>query len=66
VDLRAYFDDGTIINVQDVRYEKNVENIQSNLSEEPVQTYELKEGLLDGWKHEYPYVNKEESYDEGL
>jgi hypothetical protein len=41
---------------QDVPSKENVENIQSNLSDEPVQTYELKDdgSLLDGWKHEYP------------
>jgi hypothetical protein len=43
---------------QDVFTKENVENIQSNLSDEPVQTYELKDDgslLIDGWKHEYPY-----------
>jgi hypothetical protein len=46
-------------------HKENVENIQSNLSDEPVQTYELKDGdlLIDGWKHEYPYVNKNENYE---
>jgi hypothetical protein len=40
-------------------------NIQSILQKKPVQTYELKDdgSLLDGWKHEYPYVNKEENYE---
>jgi hypothetical protein len=30
------------------------------------QTYELKDDgslLIDGWKHEYPYVNKNENYE---
>jgi hypothetical protein len=47
-------------------HKENVENIQSNLSDEPVQTYELKDDgdlLIDGWKHEYPYVNKNENYE---
>ena len=67
VDLRAYFDDGTIITCPRCPFTKeNVENIQSNLSDEPVQTYELKDDgslLIDGWKHEYPYVNKNENYE---
>jgi hypothetical protein len=55
--MRAYFDDGTIITCPRCAYKENVENIQSNLSDEPVQTYELKDDgdlLIDGWKHEYP------------
>jgi|TARA_R110000851_G_scaffold98682_2_gene213417 hypothetical protein len=67
VDLRAYFDDGTIITCPRCDLTKeNVENLQSNLSEESLQTYELKDDgslLIDGWKHEYPYVNKKESYE---
>ncbi|PKH66713.1 hypothetical protein CXF59_12380 [Flavobacterium sp. ALD4] len=67
VDLRAYFDDGTIITCPRCDLTKeNVENLQSNISEESLQTYELKDDgslLIDGWKHEYPYVNKKESYE---
>jgi hypothetical protein len=67
VDLRAYFDDGTIITCPRCELTKeNVETIQSNLSDEPVQTYELKDDgslLIDGWKHEYPYVNRKETYE---
>jgi hypothetical protein len=44
--MRAYFDDGTIITCPRCAFTKeNVEN-QSNLSDEPVQTYELKDGSL--------------------
>jgi hypothetical protein len=41
--MRAYFDDGTIITCPRCDTKENVENIQSNLSDEPVQTYELKD-----------------------
>jgi hypothetical protein len=45
-------------------HKENVENIQSNLSDEPVQHMNLKMmELADGWKHEYPYVNKNENYE---
>jgi hypothetical protein len=67
VDLRAYFDDGTVITCPRCAFTKeNVESIQSNLSNEPIQTYELKDDgslLIDGWKHEYPYVNRNETYE---
>jgi hypothetical protein len=41
--MRAYFDDGIITCPRCAFTKENVENIQSNLSDEPVQTYELKD-----------------------
>lgn len=65
--LRAYFDDGSIVLFPKLDLTKaNIQFIKSNRDEKSIQTYVIKEDgslLLDGWKHEYPVVNKAENYE---
>ncbi|SEA21475.1 hypothetical protein SAMN05443667_102352 [Flavobacterium gillisiae] len=67
VSLRAYFDDGSIIDCPRCKLTKeNVLSLQNNTAEKAVQTYVIeKDGslLVDGWKYEYPSVNKDEDYE---
>ena len=67
VGLRAYFNDGSVIVCSRCELTKeNIESIQSNTNEKSIQTYTIeKDGslLIDGWKHEYPVVNKKENYE---
>ena len=65
--LRAYFNDGSVIVCSRCDLTKeNIERIQSNTDDKSIQTYAIeKDGslLIDGWKHEYPVVNKNENYE---
>ena len=65
--LRAYFNDGSIIDCSRCNLTKeNIQFLQNDTVEKPIQSYTIeKDGslLVDGWKHEYPVVNKEEKYE---
>ena len=65
--LRAYYNDGSVIDCPRCELtQENVLSIQNNTEEKGVQTYVIeKDGnlLVDGWKHEYPVVNKKENFE---
>lgn len=65
--LRAYYNDGSIIDCPRCELtQENVLSIQNNTEEKGVLTYVIeKDGnlLVDGWKHEYPVVNKNENFE---
>lgn len=65
--LRAYYNDGSVIDCPRCELtQENVLSIQNNTKEKGVQTYVIeKDGnlLVDGWKHEYPVVNKKENFE---
>lgn len=65
--LRAYFNDGSVIGCSRCDLTKeNIQFLQNDTLEKPIQSYTIKKDgslLVDGWKHEYPVVNKEENYE---
>jgi hypothetical protein len=65
--LRAYYNDGSIIDCPRCELtQESVLSIQNNTEEKGVLTYVIeKDGnlLVDGWKHEYPVVNKNENFE---
>lgn len=65
--LRAYYNDGSIIDCPRCELtQENVLSIQNNTEEKGVLTYVIeKDGnlIVDGWKHEYPVVNKNENFE---
>lgn len=67
VGLRAYFNDGSVFVFSKRKLTKeNIQFIQSNIVEKAIQTYVIEDDgslLIDGWKHEYPVVNKNEDYE---
>ncbi|NGY36639.1 hypothetical protein FQU23_003835 [Flavobacterium sp. XN-5] len=67
VGMRAYFNDGSVFVFPKRKLTKeNIQFIQSNSAEKAIQTYGIeKDGslLIDGWKHEYPVVNKNENFE---
>ncbi|TDE06746.1 hypothetical protein [Flavobacterium hiemivividum] len=67
IGLRAYFNDGSVFVFPKRGLTKeNIQFIKSNSEEKAIQTYVIeKDGslLIDGWKHEYPVVNKNENFE---
>ena len=65
--LRAYYNDGSVIDCPRCELtQENVLSIQNNTKEKGVQTYVIENDgnlLVDGWKHEYPVVNKKENFE---
>lgn len=67
VGLRAYFDDGTIIACPRCELTKeNIQTIKRTVVDKSDQKYIIETDgslLIDGWKHEYPSVNKDENFE---
>jgi hypothetical protein len=67
VGLRAYFDDGSIIACPRCELtQENIELIQSNSNDKAIQKYVIEDDgslTIDGWKHEFPSINKEEDFE---
>lgn len=65
--LRAYYNDGSVIDCPRCELtQENVLSIQNNTKEKGVLTYVIENDgnlLVDGWKHEYPVVNKDENFE---
>jgi glutaredoxin len=63
--MRAYFDDGTIITCPRCAFTKKmlrIFKVTFQTSQYKHMNLKMME-LADGWKHEYPYVNKNENYE---